>query len=104
MPKNEGYRNYQLEENVVSLIDSEKKDNGISKDFTINKAIEYYFENRTINNDGHDYKFETKGRSDVYFYLKRENHNLLEEESSRYEIPFNWIINEAVKFYINNKS
>ena len=44
MGKNEGYRHFELEPDVVELIDAQKKDKGISKDLTVNKSIEYFFE------------------------------------------------------------
>jgi hypothetical protein len=103
MAKKEGYRHYELELDVVELIDQQKKEFGISKDFTINKSIEYYFKNRVEEPESEDYNFSSKGRKSIYIYLNKENNNLLGLESKRISKSFNNIINEAVKFYLKNK-
>ena len=102
MAKKEGYRNYELEANIVALISNEKKDKGIAKDFTVNKAIEFFFKNRMIEGDKYKYSFDPNGRKSVYIYLKSENNTLLEKESELTGEPFNRIVNESVKFYIKN--
>jgi len=104
MAKKEGYRNYELEPGVIEQIGKQKKNNGIAKDFTVNKAIEFFFAQRSITKgEKYVYEFNTEGRGNVYFYLKRESYDLLDAESTETKEPFNRIINEAVKFYLKNK-
>jgi len=101
--KIEGYGLYELEPDVKKMIDNEKKENGIAKDFTVNKAVDFFFSNRFAGIEGYKYSFEPKGRKRVYVYLKKETCKLLEKESADYEINWNCIINESVKFYLKDK-
>jgi hypothetical protein len=98
------YALYELEPKVIKMISDEKKNNGVNKDFTVNKAIQFFFKNRTNKKmGGYDYEFNPKGRGRVYIYVSLKNAGLLNTEKSLKTENFNTIINTAVKFYIKNK-
>jgi len=102
--KKEGYKLYELEPDVVQLIANEKKTLGIAKDFTVNKSIEYFFEETTDDwRAENKYEFNPVGRKRVYVYLNLDNWGRLSAESMLVNMPFNCIVNRAVKFYLNNK-
>ena len=104
MAKKEGYRHYELEPGVVVMIGKQKKEKGMSKDFMVNKSIEYFFSNRLepVEGEKYQYEFNPMDRGSVYIYLQRKNYDLLEAEEELTGKAFNCIINEAVKFYLKN--
>jgi len=97
------YSLFELEPKTKKLIDKEKKDNGVNKDFTVNKSIEYFFKNRTKIKPKYNYDFDPKGRERVYIYVTLKNAKLLNTEKDLKDVAFNSIINTAVKFYFKNR-